>query len=174
MQSRDELEDWHKEQDPWKYEQNTDDRLRKSVLLSELPQRAYKSTLDIGCGQGFVTRDLPGETVLGVDISEEAVIKARKWKSERLDFCQASLFDLPNRIEGNFDLIILTGVLYPQYVGHALNLVYDVIDGVLADNGILVSVHIDEWYTARFPYLMLKEYYYDYREYTHRLEVYVK
>ena len=174
MQSRHELEDWHSAQDPWEYEQHPDDQLRKSILLSELPQRSYRRTLDIGCGQGFLTRDLPGESVLGIDISEEAVIKARKWKNERIDFTQASLFELPDKVDDSFDLVIITGVLYPQYIGRALSLVYNIIDGLLVEDGILVSVHIDEWYSARFPYLILKEHFYSYREYTHRLEIYVK
>ena len=49
-----------------------------------------------------------------------------------------------------------------------------IIDKILADSGILVSVHILPWYRARFPYLLLKEYYYEYRKYTHKLEVYIK
>jgi len=151
-----------------------DDRVRKSVLLSELPQRGYQNTLDIGCGQGFVTRDLPGEHILGVDISDEAINRARSIQDSRLEFKQLSLFELTNELDMQFDLIVITGVLYSQYIGRAHNLVYHVIDSILADNGILVSVHIDSWYSARFPYLMLKQHYYPYREYTHRLEVYVK
>jgi 2-polyprenyl-3-methyl-5-hydroxy-6-metoxy-1,4-benzoquinol methylase len=174
LQPLDDLEKWHKSDDPWGYETNPEDIKRKDILLSELPQKKYKNVLDIGCGHGFVTRDLPGDKVLGVDISREAIKKAKAYETDRITFLQSSLFDLSRKLNEQFDLVIITGVLYPQYIGNARNLVYLIIDKLLADNGILVCVHIDEWYKSRFPYLLLNDYYYDYREYTHRLEVYVK
>ena len=174
VQNEDELDAWHGRPDPWGYETHSDDQLRRKILLAELPDRRYGCVLDIGCGQGFITRTLPGDSVVGADISAEAIRKARPLESERLRFVHASLFDLPEKVAGKYDLIVVTGVLYPQYVGKALNLVYHVIDTMLSEDGILASVHIDDWYSARFPYLMLRENFYAYREYTHRLEVYVK
>lgn len=168
------LEAWHEAADPWGYETHPDDRLRKSRLLAELPGRDYRRTLDIGCGQGFITRDLPGREVVGVDVSAEAIRQAQAHASARLRFVQASLFDLPARLEGRFDLVVITGVLYPQYVGHALTCAYRIVDRLLEPGGLLVSVHIDAWYQARFPLLKLRDHFYAYREYTHRLEVYVK
>lgn len=169
-----ELENWNKNSDPWDYENNNEDKKRKNILLSEIPEKIYKNVLDIGCGQGFITRDLPGEDVLGIDISSEAINKAKVYETKSLKFKQASLYDLESLEIEKFDLVIITGVLYPQYIGNSLNLIYSIIDNILNNKGTLISVHINEWYKARFPYLLLKEYFYDYREYTHRLEVYVK
>ncbi len=174
LQPIDDLEKWHSSNDPWGYETNPEDIKRKDILLSELPQKKYNNVLDIGCGHGFVTRDLPGRRVLGVDISHEAIRKAKAYETERIKFLQSSLFELNSKLSETFDLVVITGVLYPQYIGNAQTLVYVIIDKLLADSGILVCVHIDEWYKARFPYLLLSDYYYDYREYTHRLEVYIK
>jgi SAM-dependent methyltransferase len=175
LQPRDELEQWHREPDPWGYEAEPDDAQRKAVLLGALPQRSYQHTLDIGCGQGFVTRDLPGRSVLGVDVSEQAIAHARKLESERLRFSVGDIFTLHDQLAGQvFDLIVITGVLYPQYIGAAHTLVYHIIDRLLADDGILVSVHINDWYRCRFPYPLLSQYAYPYREYFHRLEVYAK
>jgi len=197
VQSQAELEQFHSAVDPWGYEQNEHDRRRKAVLLSELPRRSYKFVVDIGCGQGFVSRDLPGDRVLGIDISEQAVSHAQQFANERLSFAQGSLFDLPRTVASSGvassgvassgvasgglewsgvrpDLLVITGVLYPQYIGEAKALVYELVDQVLAPGGILVSVHISSWSSSRFPYLMLKNTFYDYREYTHSLEVYVK
>ena len=174
LQSIKELEKWHKGLDPWDYENNPEDKKRKNILLSEIPEKKYKNVLDIGCGQGFITRDLPGENILGIDISYEAIKKAKHYETDKIKFRHASLFDLEKIGIGGVDLVIITGVLYPQYIGHSLNLIYSIIDGILNERGTLISVHINEWYRARFPYLLLREYFYNYREYTHRLEVYVK
>jgi SAM-dependent methyltransferase len=174
LQTLDELENWHRTDDPWAYETTSDDARRKATLLSELPERGYRRVLDIGCGHGYVTRDLPGEEVVGVDISAEAIRRAQRHANQKLRFVQASIFELDERVERPFDLIVITGVLYPQYVGRAIGLVYRNIDRLLANGGLLISVHIDAWYEARFPLLRLREHFYPYREYIHRLELYAK
>lgn len=174
MQKLEDLENWHKAKDPWGYELNKDDALRKSMLLSELPSRSYQRVLDIGCGQGFITRDLPGQEIVGVDVSVEAIRQAGRHANDRIRFIQASIFDLPERISGPFDLIVVTGVLYHQYIGRALSAVYRNVSTLLANEGLLLSAHIDEWYEARFPLLRMREYFYPYRGHTHRLELYVK
>lgn len=175
IQSKSELDSWHSTEDPWGYENNRDDLMRKRVLLSEIPEREYRSVLDIGCGQGFITREIEGRSVLGVDISPEAIKFAEQFANDRVQFRACDLFYIDELLRGRqFDLIVITGVLYPQYIGKAHSLVYEIIDQLLEDNGILISVHVDEWYSARFPYPILKEFCYSYRTYYHRLEVYSK
>ncbi len=168
------IEQWYQNDDPWGYESHPDDAKRVKILLSELPNDRYKRVLDIGCGHGFVTRALPGDEVLGIDISEKAIAQAKSLETERLHFIPCSLFDVGNLPGPPFDLIVITGVLYAQYIGRSLPHVYRIIDRMLANNGLLVCVHIDEWYRARFPYLLMHKTFYPYREYTHRLEIYVK
>lgn len=175
IQPKEELEKWNEGFDPWGYENNPEDKKRKGILLSELPERKFNNVLDIGCGHGFITRDLPGEMVTGVDISANAIQFAKKYESSRLAFREGSLYTLHKKFTAQqFDLIIITGVLYEQYTGKSSSLIYMIIDALLQPNGILISVHIDEWYKCRFPYLLCSEYYYPYREYTHKIEVYTK
>ena len=169
------LEKWHKKKDPWGYEKSSEDRKRKNILISEIPSRKYKRVLDIGCGQGFITKDLPGENIIGVDISRQAILHAKKINKKGMKFVEGSLYEFDVLFKGkSFDLIIITGVLYPQYIGNSNNLIYKIIDDLLVENGILVCVHIDDWYKSRFPYLLVNQNIYDYKEYLHRLEVYVK
>ena len=170
-----ELNHFHAIPDPWGYENNQDDIIRREILLSEIPNLIYKNTLDIGCGQGFITKNLPGENIIGIDISNNAIEFAKKHiSSTNISFIESSIFDIHNRINKKFDLIVITGVLYPQYIEKSTNLIYLIIDQLLEQGGILISVHINEWYNCQFPYLRLKQMFYKYRNYNHNLEIYIK
>lgn len=177
IQKIEEIEKFWEDPDPWNYENNPDDLKRRALLLSLLSKDKYKKILDIGCGNGFVTVNLPGDEIIGIDISTNAINHAKN-RSKGLDhikYFRASLFDL---VEYNwdraFDLIVITGVLYPQYIGHSELLVYLIIDNMLQVGGHLVTCHIEEQYNARFPYITLRREYYPYREFSHILEVYLK
>jgi SAM-dependent methyltransferase len=177
LQPVDELEKWWEKPDPWEYGNNPDDLNRRAMLLSVIPQRQYGKTLDIGCGNGFVTARLPGSRIIGVDISRNAIehAKTRSRGSKHIRYQQNSLFDIPELGWSEaFDLIIITGVLYPQYIGKSLKAAYILIDNILKKGGVLVSCHIDEWYACRFPYFTVSRDYYPYKQYNHILEVYQK
>ena len=174
IQKQNELEEWHQNEDPWGYNENKDDLIRKDILLSEIPDKEYKNVLDIGCGQGFVTKHLPGKTVYGVDISQSAIDFANKKANNNLIFKQGSIYNIDKLFDIKFDLIIITGVLYPQYIGKSSSLIYLLIDKILEEKGTLISVHIEDWYSCHFPYLKIKQFFYNYRQYIHNLEIYSK
>ncbi|NJW54048.1 methyltransferase domain-containing protein [Salinimicrobium oceani] len=174
IQSTAELESWYRKEDPWGYNKNPEDIKRKEILLSEIPNKNYKHVLDIGCGEGFITKDLPGDNIYGFDVSQSAINFARKNVQRNIIFKQGSIFEIQKLIDVKFDLVVITGVLYPQYIGKASNLIYLLIDSILNKGGNLVSVHIHEWYESQFPYLRIKQMFYDYREYVHNLEIYTK
>ncbi|MGE0312628.1 MAG: trans-aconitate 2-methyltransferase [Lautropia sp.] len=174
LQPLEELERFYETEDPWGYESSPEDTRRREIVLSEIPARDYARVLDIGCGHGFVTSRLPGRDILGVDVSERAIEQARRIARPGLRFARCSLFELPALNEPPFDLVVITGVLYPQYIGASAPLVTRLIDAVLAREGILVSVHISAWTNIRFPWVRLSEHAYAYHDYVHRLEVYAK
>jgi len=174
VQSKEELEEWYSNPDPWGYNTNRDDLLRKRRILSALPQLDYQRVLDIGCGNGFVTKDLPGKEIIGIDISENAIRWATQNAPPHIRYICASLFDLPDLDLPPMDLIVINGVLYSQYIGKSNRLVYIIIDRLLPPGGILVCSHIYEWYQSRFPYLTVSREYFPYREYSQILEVYSK
>lgn len=172
------LENWYKDVDPWNYESSIDDKKRKDILLHYLPKIQYANVLDIGCGHGYITRYLPGKKVTGVDISVGAIKQAKKLSPKSSDgttiqYVASDMYDLVHQKE-KYDLIIITGVLYPQYIGNSNNLIYQIIDNLLTKNGVLVSVHISEWYSSHFPYVLTKSATYGYRDYNHLLEIYRK
>lgn len=179
IQDVSELDAFYKQADPWGYYSNAADDRRRAELLSLLPLRRYHRVLDIGCGNGFVTFALPGDEVIGVDISSEAISWARQaqqqqMQAERFRFESLSIFAPELTKLGRFDLIVITGVLYEQYIGKARSVIRSVIEQLLENGGILVSCHIREWYCVRFPYSCLDVTLYPYRDYTHQLEVFQK
>ena len=176
VQATAELEAHYNEPDPWGYERNPDDARRRNELLSLLPTVPFQRVLDIGCGDGFVTFSLPGDQIVGVDLSEKAIKWAgakaeRREDSERFRFVQSSFFDLPSQDLGQFDLIVITGLLYPQYIGKGAVFARMVIDYALRPGGFLVSCHIENWSPPRFSYNLVDIIKYPYRDYTHVLEV---
>ena len=72
VQSLEELEKWHSNQDPWFYNDTPDDLNRREILRGVIPERVYKQVLDIGCGPGPTTRMLlesGARDILSVDFS---------------------------------------------------------------------------------------------------------
>ena len=110
MQSKQELEDWYSEPDPWKYIDNVMDdiRLRNILKLLGWGKKRYDRAIDIGCGEGFITRHLPADEIHGLDLSDKAMSR------------------LPPNVtpvsapQGKYDLVISTGTLYKQYDHEAI------------------------------------------------------
>ena len=102
MQTKEELEQWYTSPDPWAYKTTEDDLLRKQKILG-LFRTHYRRALDIGCGEGFVTTDLPATHIDGIELSDLAASR------------------LPSNVrrihepEGMYDLVMTTGTLYKQY-----------------------------------------------------------
>lgn len=177
LQEKDALEKLYSKQDPWGYENSPDDLRRRDELLGIIPTKRPQRTLDIGCGDGFLTFSLPGAQVVGVDVSENAINFANASLKNRPDgsrflFIAASIFDLGEIFPANaFDLIIVTGVLYKQYIGDAKSIVRVIIDQLLVPGGILVCCHIEDWYKPFCHYTIIDQMRYPYLKYTHLLEV---
>jgi len=102
MQTKEELENWYRFPDPWAYETTQDDLDRKKKIIDMLPLR-YERAIDIGCGEGFVTRDLPAIEIHGIEISDLAAARL-PWNVKRI-----------TEPEGVYDLVMTTGTLYSQY-----------------------------------------------------------
>ncbi len=173
IQTKEELEDWYSESDPWGYYNNPQDKMRKARILSVI-HKLNRNVLDIGCGNGFLTNGLPGRKIVGLEISEKAVTWANDHASPNVSYLRGSSFDLPDLDFPQMDLIVITGVLYPQYIAESHRLVYILIDRILKPGGILLCSHIFDWYKMRFPYLTISREYFAYREYSQVLEVYCK
>lgn len=180
LQTKEELEAFYKSSpDPWAFDQNPADTTRMARLLALLPKRPFRRTLDIGCGNGFVTVKLPGNAVIGCDLSANALAWARQRADrsatpDRFQFRPLSIFDMNSNILGTFDLVVITGVLYPQYIGRGFSTIRQIVDSLIEENGVLATMHIDEWCPWRFPYTLLDAELSPYSQYTHRTEIFLK
>lgn len=179
IQTQSELDEFYSVSDPWAYYDTPDDHLRRTELLSVLPPKPFRRVLDIGSGNGFVTFSLPGHEVVGIDISSKAVEWARhaivrQSHPERFRFECLSLFDPRVLALGHFDLLVVTGVLYEQYIGKGASVVRCNVDQLLEPGALVASCHIREWAHLRFPYSLMDMCLYPYRQYTHQLEIFRK
>jgi SAM-dependent methyltransferase len=177
VQTRAELDEFYAVEDPWAYDSTPDDHARVARLLSALPPRPPGRTLDIGCGNGFVTARLPGREVVGVDLSAAAIEHARRrvpsTETRKVRFEQESIFTLrPEDLGGVFDLVVITGVLYPEYVGGGFSVVDEVVRRLLAPQAIVATVHIDERSSHRLPFTTLSVGVEPYRDSFARLEIF--
>jgi predicted TPR repeat methyltransferase len=163
--------------DPCGYDDSREDEIRAARLLTQLPARAYRRTLEVGCGNGFLSVRLPGDEVHGCDVSRNALEWARKRAAARPDgdrfaFFEASVLGVDATRLGRFDLVVLADVLYGQYIGRAFSLVQERVIPLLEPGGILVSAHDDDRGRHRFSLTTLSLQLYQYRGATHRLEVF--
>jgi SAM-dependent methyltransferase len=110
-----------------------------------------------------------------VDLSAKAVAHAARrvasTERRRVSFFTRSLFECTPDELGTFDLVVVTGVLYPQYIGGAFSVATETIRRLLAPGAIVASVHIEEWNVHRLPFTTLYVSVDRYREFFHRLEI---
>src|ERR1019366_8600966 len=100
--------------DPWNYQNSDYEKAKSDAPVAALDGRRFRSGLEVGCSIGELTHRLAGycDQLLGVDFIDEALALARvrcgnqAWVSFRN--VQVPL-EWP---EGQFDLIVLSEVLY--------------------------------------------------------------
>lgn len=148
MQSREELDEWYANPDPWGFQTNPADADRKARILAAIkrPGPKYKRALDVGCGEGWITKDLPAALIHGLEWSTKA--RAR---------IPAPVVAVEEP-EGKYDLIVVSGVLYAQYDYKSI---HDLVPKHAGKGAVVVTCHIKDWeyplpgepeHTEEFPY----------------------
>jgi hypothetical protein len=158
MQSKKEIDDSYKDGSPWDYETNPEDAKRKKIILSRLDKYGpFMRALDLGCGQCFITRDLPANEIFGYELSDNA----------------ASRF--PSNVkrvltpEHGYDLVVATGVFYDHYD-------YQTILRLVKKHAsqIFLTCNIKEWEVPElneFNSKVIHEEFFPYRDYTQHLRI---
>lgn len=153
MQTKQELEQWYSQPDPWSYETTSDDVFRKKKILSLL-RGEYNRALDIGAGEGFITRDLPAKVIEAIEVSDLA---AKRLPEGILRVTEPS---------GEYDLVVATGVFYDQYNWKQMH------EWILKyAKGVVLTSNIKSW-EHPLPVKPIYEEDYQYREYTQHLCLY--
>ena len=104
--------------DPWasaapryRYQQR-----KYEQIMALLPDRRFRNTLDLGCGLGLLSQHLArrSDTVLGIDVASAALDHARQRARgiDNLSFTQGDILDLPDEMDGRFDLLVIADTLY--------------------------------------------------------------
>jgi len=131
--------------DPWG-QSGTDARLKlyyqhsRATLVDMISRHpAHTNILEIGCGLGYVTRQLadalPGVAVSGMDISATAAQHARR-KFPGLDFFQGDIAAAEPPSNDQHDVVILNQLLW--YVLVRMENVFSNCYKMVSDGGLLV------------------------------------
>lgn len=154
MQSKDDIEIWYKNVDPWKYRTNPDDIYRKERLLNFLDKN-YENALDIGAGEGFITESLPAKNICAIELSDLAASRF----SDNI-----TRIDVPLK---KYDLVLSTGTLYKQYDYNQM------LEWIIqaASHHVLIS-GIKSWLIDFDHGKLIKREEFKYREYIQEMSLY--
>jgi SAM-dependent methyltransferase len=99
------FENFYEREDPWGVRTNLREQYRYFVALNYI--------LDVGCGEGHFTNKLIklGTKIVGVDISETAIRRAKKLYGNNITFIRGDICEI-QMPEEFFDLIVCLEVLY--------------------------------------------------------------
>lgn len=145
-----------RKKDPWEYQTNSDDLIRKNKILEKLNGRTYQRALDIGGGEGWISKDLPAQSIEVYEISENA---KKRLPEGVLGVTEPT---------GTYDLIIATGVMYHHYSYQEF---IDIIKKHSSGNVLLCNIstwEVDE--VSQLGESTVEEF--PYREFTQRLRFY--
>jgi cyclopropane fatty-acyl-phospholipid synthase-like methyltransferase len=100
--------------DPWNFETSAYERAKYDHTLAALPRPSFGNALEIGCANGVLTERLAGrcDRLVAVDVVDQALDAARR-RCMGLPWVTVEKAQIPrDRIEGVFDLILISEVAY--------------------------------------------------------------
>jgi cyclopropane fatty-acyl-phospholipid synthase-like methyltransferase len=128
--------------DPWSCATSDYEQRKYERTLAAIPPRWARRVLEIGCGEGVFSQSLAPRVheLVGVDLSETALIRARA-RCAGSNNATFRRFDVTQeRLAGGFDAVIAAEVLY--YLGHGRRYRETAINLATAvERGIFVFVH---------------------------------
>jgi SAM-dependent methyltransferase len=105
---------YHNNPDPWNFKTSTYEQQKYEATLAALGARRFELALEVGCSIGILTLRLAArcDQLIGLDFVPEAVAMARA-RCAPLPGVSIQQMQIPQQWpEGQFDLILLSEVLY--------------------------------------------------------------
>lgn len=135
---------YRRKKDPWDYTQSSFEREKYQKTLRAIPD-GVESVLEVGSSEGVFTELLlqKGKKVVGIDISETALKRARERLQQYHGQVELRKFNIvkDDNLHTTFDLILASEVLY--YLGDKKILLSleEKFFRLLNENGYLLLVH---------------------------------
>ena len=100
--------------DPWKFATSPYERAKYTLTLNAMPKPRYRSALEVGCSIGVLTRSLASrcDAVVAIDAAQTALAEARRRCADLPDVRFEQMFVPKQWPDGQFELILLSEVIY--------------------------------------------------------------
>jgi SAM-dependent methyltransferase len=128
--------------DPWKFATSEYEHRKYELTLAGLPRARYTTGLEVGCSIGVLTEKLGArcEVVIGVDLVASALDQARH-RCAAFPNVRFEQMAVPRRWpDGQFDLIVLSEILYFFDAGD-LSLLAERVGRSAVSGGDIALVH---------------------------------
>lgn len=128
--------------DPWDYETSAYEAEKYARCLALLPPRRFARALEVGCSIGVMSESIARrcDSFLGLDFAPTAVERAR---ARRIPGAHFEVGAVPEAWpEGNWDLIVLSEVLYYLPPEKLDAVIRQVVDSLAPDGACLVAGYL--------------------------------
>jgi cyclopropane fatty-acyl-phospholipid synthase-like methyltransferase len=128
--------------DPWNFAASPYEQAKYRLTLNAMPELHYRSALEVGCSIGVLTRLLASrcDSVVAIDAAETPLIEARRRCADLPSVRFEQMFAPDEWPDGEFDLILLSEVVY--YFGRKdVGRLADRVTRSLVKDGFVILVH---------------------------------
>jgi 2-polyprenyl-3-methyl-5-hydroxy-6-metoxy-1,4-benzoquinol methylase len=133
---------YRRSQDPWRFETSPYERDKYAATLAALPRERYARGLEAGCSIGILTRQLAMrcDRLLSFDASALPLERAREICADVSNVAFRQVVLPQEWPEGNYDLIVLSEILY-YFNATDLSTIAARVRSSLMASGHVVCVH---------------------------------
>jgi 2-polyprenyl-3-methyl-5-hydroxy-6-metoxy-1,4-benzoquinol methylase len=144
-----EFEQFYNKADPWNIKDDDEEYKKAERILSLMVTDnstdidKFDKGIDLGCGEGHFTNLYADrcQEMIGCDLSGSAVKRAQERYGENVSFFQWDLLDcFPEKINGQFDLVLCNEVLYYIEPENYDSLTRNIYSLMRPDGSIIISV----------------------------------
>lgn len=133
---------YHRDDDPWGYNQLWYEQRKKQICLAVLTQPRYGLVLEMGCSNGHLSEHLAqrADQLICMDVSDQAVQLATQ-RLQVYSHVEVQNKKLPEAFpEHRFDLIVISEVAYYLSMTE-LNQLIECLKTHLSENGEILCCH---------------------------------